>query len=138
MQRIKNILTITLLAVAFSLASGSFVPVSAQTPPDPPGADVGPGQLGDNIDSENADAMSASTRVAAVTDSMQGALDRTENRVKPSSKASAEKRVKPASKAPVQKVVKPASKASVEPRQQLRSKLSDRKADWALDTQALR
>jgi hypothetical protein len=137
MQRIRNILTITLLAVAFSLASGSFVAVSAQQT-DPPGADVGPGQLGDNIDSENADAMSASTRVAAVTDSMQGALDRTENRVKPSSKASAEKRVKPASKAPVQKVVKPNSKASVEPRQQLRSKLSDRKADWALDTQALR
>src|SRR5882762_6843305 len=126
MQRIRNILTITLMAVAFSLASGSFVPVSAQTPPDPPGADVGPGQVGDNIDSENVDAMSASTRVTAVTDSMQGALDRTENRVKPTSKAS------------VQMLVKPASKAPVEPRQRVRSELSDRKMDWALDTQALR
>jgi hypothetical protein len=137
MKNKKSVLAVVLLSFVWLLASGSFVAVSAQAP-DPVGVDVGPGQIGDNIDSENVDAMSASTRVTAVTDSMQGALDRTENRVKPTSKASAEKHVKPASKAPVQMVVKPASKAPVEPRQRVRSELSDRKMDWALDTQALR
>ncbi len=101
MLTIRNTLAIAFLAVAFLLASGSFVAVSAQA--DPVGPDEGPGQVGDNIDSQNSDAdtaLSASARGTLARPNLQAInmTDGVQNRLKPSSKLSADFRKRGGSK----------------------------------------
>ena len=131
MQRIRNILTITLLAVAFSLASGSFVAVSAQQT-DPPGADVGPDVQHEFNGEEINHADSAQVTLARPGLQAVNMTDGVQNHLKPSSKLSADLAKRGGNN----------SKASSKPPADLRkrggNKQLDRGADRALDAQARR
>ncbi len=105
MLTIRNTLAIALLAVAFLLASGSFVGVAAQNEPDGANNQLGvqgqsgelgtANQTGDQGQSGGLGTLSASARVNTARASLQGInllLGAQNNGVKPSSKLSADLR----------------------------------------------
>jgi|SRR3981189_2822368 hypothetical protein len=131
MQRIRNTLGMALLAVAFSLASGSFVALSAQQT-DPPGVDVGPDVQHEFVGEEIDHADSAQFTAARPGLQAVNMTDRVQNHLKPSSKLSADLRKRGGNN------LKTSSMPPADLRKRGGNKQLDRGADQALDAQARR